>query len=324
MKGLLLLALMCGVSAAARASSPLELSITKLAPPKLTVTVKNTTADRNLGMWIGGSWCEQIFHFEVFDKAGKAIAKYYHQHWGYTGNIPIAHELKPGDTRAVEFDLSDKNAWIQPEKLELKNDEGLSFCAVLNQPLDVEAHRRSVFNGEVKSPRITTTQFHGTGSCVEWNALPKHGGGPRFDSASFLESLSKLRIRQDNAKANLLECLDPNLPWNQAAIIGHQDSATLLLPGAYVVTLYWDTQESLSKAEKLQLSKDLQLPKFGDGGEEQPGWAVASEILPKLPARGITQIVVAGPGFVYNSADSDRIYQNQTWRLQRDGSYRKE
>jgi hypothetical protein len=332
MKGFLLIALMWGASSAAHGSSPLELSITKLVPPKLAVTVKNTSADRNLGMWIGGSWCEQIFHFEVFDKAGKVIAKYNHQYWDYTGNIPLAYALKPGETRAIEFDLSDKKSWIQPEKVDLNNPEELSFCAVLNQPLDIEAHRRSVFTGEVKSPRTSTTQVDGTGSCVEWNALPKSDDGPRFDSAAFLETLGKLRISEDNAKASLLESLGANLPWDQVAFISCPESqfkessrtATLLLPGAFVVALQWDTQESLSTAEKLQLSKCLKLAKFGDGGEGQPGWAVASEILPKLPAHGITRIRVDGPGTVFNATGDFAGFPGQTWRLQRDGSYRKE
>ncbi|WP_395737612.1 hypothetical protein [Prosthecobacter sp.] len=325
MKSVLFIAMMWGMSGIVLASTPLELSITKLSPPKLTVAVKNTSASRNTGMWTGGSWSEQIFHFEVYDKTGKAIANYRHQFWSYTGNVPIAYELKPGETRAVEFDLSDKEAWIQPEKVDLKNDEGLSFCAVLNQPLEVEAHRRNVFTGEVKSPRTSTAQVHGTGSCVEWNALPKHGGGPRFNPASFLESLGKLHIRQDHAEANLLECLDPNLPWNQAALIcRYQDSASLLLPGAYVVTLDWDTQESLSNAEKLRLSRSLKLPEFGDGGRGQPGWAVASEVLPRLPARGLTRIVVHGPGTAVNRAFDSSLFLEQTWHLQRNGSFRRE
>jgi hypothetical protein len=285
MKGFLLIALTCVVSSMARGSSPLELSITKLALPKLTVTVKNTDAGRNLRMWIGGSRCEQIFHFEVFDRSGKAIAKYYHQYWGYTGNCPIAYEFKPGEIRAFDFDLSDKNSWIQPEKVDLKHSENLSFCAVLNQHLEVESHKNKVFTGEVKSPWNNATKTNGTGSCVEWDALPPHRDGPPFDSALFLEGLGKLRIRQDNAKANLLECLGSDLPWNQVALISgpgdfwgpdHQ-AATLLLPDAITITLIWDTKESLSTAEKLQLTKALKLPKFGDAADKQPGWAIASE-----------------------------------------------
>ncbi|WP_395750731.1 hypothetical protein [Prosthecobacter sp.] len=321
MKGLLLIALGLAVSSAAHGSSPLELSIAKLDLPKLTLTVKNTDANRNMRLWSHGcSWGEQTVHFELFDNAGNAIAKYYHQSWAYTGNFPRFYELKPGEVTALDFDLSDKRTWIQPEKLDLSHLDGVRVRAVLNQHLEVEAHRSGVFTGEVRSPRTSAANADGPGSCVEWNALPPRHEGHRFDSAVFLESLGKLQIRQDNAETNLLECLESKLPWSQAAIISgpgpywnpdHQ-SATLLLPDAIAVTFIWDTKESLSKAEKLQLEQCLKLPKFGDGGNAQPGWAVASDVLSKLPARGITKILVS------------RLFHDSSWRLLSDGHYRKE
>lgn len=307
------------VGAAAHGSSPLELSISNLVFPKLTLTVKNTDAHRDLRLWERGtSWGDPTLQFEVFDKAGNSVGIYEPAPRSYTANFPRAYELKPGETRALEFDLSDKASWTQPANVDLNHPEGLGLQAVLNQPLEAVAHTMRVFIGEAKSPCTSATQIHGSGSCVEWNALPDHHHGPVFDTALFLEKLRKLQIHQNDSKITLLECLDPTLPWSQGAIIIAYPEfrstaspfweASLLLPDAVTVTFVWDMKNSLSARERLLLFDHLKLPKFGDAGKKQPCWAPASEVLPKLPARGITSVV---------------INRHEVWLLQSDGSYQK-
>lgn len=319
MKSFLLIALACAVSATARASSPLELSITKLALPKLTLTIKNTDALRNVRLWERGmSWGDYTLHFEFLDRSGIPAGKSAYKPRAYKRNFALAYELKPGETRTFDFDLV--TLWTQPQGIDLKHPEGVSVRAVLNQHLEVDTHRKSVFTGEVKSPWTDTTKSHGEGSCVEWNALPEHHDGALFDSVAFLESLGKLRISQADDKASLLECLGSNLPWNQVAFICHfKDAtreplkvATLLLPGAMTMTFCWDNQNSLSKVKRPQLSKILEFSKFGDGAAAQPSWALASDVLPSLSAREITKI------FVTNT-----IGFWEAWELQEDGSYLK-
>ncbi|MCF7787909.1 MAG: hypothetical protein K9N47_17445 [Prosthecobacter sp.] len=319
MKSFLLIALACAVSATARASSPLELSITKIALPKLTLTIKNTDALRNVRLWERGmSWGDYTLHFEFLDRTGIPAGKSAYKPRSYKRNFALAYELKPGETRTFDFDLV--TLWTQPQGIDLKHSEGVSVRAVINQHLEVEAHRKSVFTGEVKSPWTDMTKPHGEASCVEWNALPAHRDGALFDSVAFLDSLGKLRISQADDKASLLECLGSNLPWNQVGFICYfkdeirepLETATLLLPGAMTVTFCWDNQKSLSTAERLQLSKNLKLSKFGDGAEAQPRWALATDVLPSLPARGITKIFV-------NNANGFW----EEWERQGDGSYGK-
>lgn len=315
----LLIALFWIVGTAAHGSSPLELSISNLAFPKLTLTVKNTDAQRHLRLWERGtSWGDPTLHFEVFDKAGNNVGIYESARRSYTANFARAYELKPGEARALDFDLSDKDSWTQPERVDLNHPEGLSLQAVLNLPLEAVAHTTRVFIGEAKSPRTSARQVHGTGSCVEWKALPDHHLGPVFDTALFLEKLRKLQIHQHDSKITLMQCLDPTLPWSQGAVIIEYPEfrstaspfweASLLLPGAVTVTFVWDMKNSLGAGERLLLSDHLKLPKFGDAGRRQPGWAPASEVLPKLPARGITSMV---------------INRHEVWLLQSDGRYQK-
>lgn len=317
MKAFLLIVLAAIVNPNAHGSTPLELSITKLALPKLTLTVKNTDAHRNQRLWERGmSWGDYTLYFEFLDRAGMPAGKSVYKPRSYKRNFALAYELKPGETRAFDFDLG--TLWTQPQGIDLKHPEGVSVRAVLNQHLEVATHTKSVFTGEVKSPWTDVTKTHGEGSCVEWNALPAHREGAPFDSAAFLASLGKLRISQADDNASLLECLGSDLPWNQVALICYINdvtpeplkTATLLLPGAMSVTLCWD-EESLSTAMKLQHTQNLKFSKFGDGAETQPRWALASDVLPQLSARGITKIFV-------NNAKGFW----EAWELQRDGRYR--
>ncbi len=320
MRAILFILLANALVGLAHGTSPLELSITTLTLPTLTVVVKNNDPRRTLGVWApGNSWGDTAWCFEFRDRDGK-ISKPKFKTCAYFGNAPIAWPVAPGATDSVGFDLNEH--WSPSDGIAFDKLEDVSVRVVLHQYLQPDGYVRGLFTGEVASPWTDSLQAHGEGSCVEWFALPVRPDGKAFDLEGFLHHLGSLKSPKNDSSASLLDWLGAGWAWDQAAITtaeglwGTLPSVTLYLPHQSVVTLTWNPKAALSDAQRAQLAKGLEIPPLGEGEKHQPGWAVASAVLPKLPAVGIAHMYVVLPG--------DKWSKDYSSQLQADGSHQTE
>lgn len=299
MRALLVLLVTTALAGPAQGSSPLELSITTLALPKLTVVVKNNDPRRTLGVWApGNSWGDATWCFEFRDRDGKISKPKFKPHV-YFGDAPNVWPVAPGATDSIGFDLNDR--WSPPDGMDFNKLEGFSVRVVLHQYLEPDGYVRGLFTGELISPWTDSHQAHGQGTCVEWSALSTKPDGKAFDLEGFLNRLRSLKSPKNDSSTTLLDWLGAGWAWDQIGITTVNDplftpSATLFFPHESVVTLTWNPKAALSGAQRAQLAKGLEIPPSGGGENHQSGWAVASAVLPKLPAVGIAHMYVVLPG----------------------------
>jgi hypothetical protein len=305
------------LSATAWASTPLELTITDLLLPKVKLSVKNTDDNRIMKLWRrGNSWGDPTISFIFRDAAGKVVEEIRSAPKRYTRNFAAALELRPAGTQTYEFDLSDQSEWNRPVSVNYRRMKGMTVRAVLRQSLDEHAHMQSVFTGVVSSAWTGGKAKNADALCEEWSCLPRTSTRPSCKGADFVKHIPSLRIPQNDTRATLMDFLGTLSPWDQVGLItpmwaADQSSALVLLfPDHTTVTLMWDVKRSLSASERKRLNTALDLRRFGDALVDQPHWGVASEVLPKLPARGLVLI----------GSDGGLRFKKH-WHLQRNGSY---